>query len=57
MRGGGVADHMLPDSPTCEKPDGQTSTILQMVRLGVDINICYIDGWPDHVASVAGCLA
>ena len=56
-RGGGVADHMLPDSPTCEEPDGQAFTTLQMLRLGVDIGICYIDGWPDHVVSVAGCLS
>ena len=55
--GGGVADHMLPDSPTCEKPDGQAFTTLQMLRLGVDIGICYIDGWPDHAARVASCLA
>ena len=52
-----MADHMLPDSPTCEEPDGQAFTTLQMFRLEVEINICYIDGWPDHVASVAGCLA
>ena len=56
-RGGGVTDHMLPDSPTCEKPDGQAFTTLQMLRLGVDIDTCYIDGWPDHVVRVAGCFA